>query len=182
MNNNSAFSLIELMVVIGVVAILATVAVPTYKRYTTKTRLASVMTIIGNYVQIADHYYDDNSVYANALQAGLPTSADPTIGTASGLSPYLTTITIAPQATSNCPANKITSVVNTTNLGDGNITALVITQYSFRINNLFVHKCSYNPTVVNSDGADDYITGCINVNTDTAGATAIQTLVTQCVP
>lgn len=56
MNTNklkaSGFSLIELMVVIAIVALLAAVAVPSYKDYIGRSRVAEINGLIGNQLNI----------------------------------------------------------------------------------------------------------------------------------
>jgi len=44
MNTKTGFTLIELMIVIAIISILASIAVPSYKKYTQKARFAEVIT------------------------------------------------------------------------------------------------------------------------------------------
>lgn len=83
------FSLIELMVVIAIVAVLAAVAVPEYKIYMTKARLATTVTIVDDLINRSIQYANVHGRFANAYDLGLSEVVgwagvtDPTL-----LSPY----------------------------------------------------------------------------------------------
>lgn len=49
---SKAFSLIELMVVIAIVALLAAVAIPSYKEYTNRAKMADVTNLIGRQLDV----------------------------------------------------------------------------------------------------------------------------------
>lgn len=53
-----AFSLIELMVVIAIVALLAAVAVPTYKNYVAKSQISTGFSVASPYINKAIMYYN----------------------------------------------------------------------------------------------------------------------------
>lgn len=54
----SAFSLIELMVVIAIVALLAAIAIPSYKDYVARSKMAEINSLIGHYQGV---YEEQNS-------------------------------------------------------------------------------------------------------------------------
>lgn len=63
LNRVSAFSLIELMVVVAIISILAAVAVPSYKDYITRTKLTSGLMILDSLKTMATEYYSINGVF-----------------------------------------------------------------------------------------------------------------------
>lgn len=62
------FTLLELMIVIAIVGILATMAIPSFKTATVKAREAVLKEDLFNLRNVIDQYYADNSVYPPALQ------------------------------------------------------------------------------------------------------------------
>jgi type IV pilus assembly protein PilE len=68
-------SLIELMVAIGVIALLATIAVPSYQRVVRKTHRTNAMATLLQLHVRQEKYRADNAAYATSLtQIGAPTS------------------------------------------------------------------------------------------------------------
>lgn len=64
LNNTRGFSLIELMIVVTIIGILASIAIPSYQKYTQRARFAEV-------ISIAQVYKTAVSI---ALQQGIPLS------------------------------------------------------------------------------------------------------------
>jgi type IV pilus assembly protein PilE len=60
------FTLIEVMVTVAIVAILAAVALPQYKDYVTRSRLADAVSGLSSMRAQMERYYQDNRTYANA--------------------------------------------------------------------------------------------------------------------
>lgn len=59
------FTLIEVMITVAIVAILAAVAVPQYKDYVTRGRLADASTGLATMKAQMERYYQDNRTYAS---------------------------------------------------------------------------------------------------------------------
>jgi type IV pilus assembly protein PilA len=65
MNKKQAFSLVELMVVIAIIGILSAIAVPSYKSYVTRSRVAEMLTIAESIQpRIAQKYNEGASSWA----------------------------------------------------------------------------------------------------------------------
>ena len=64
------FSLIELMIVVGIVAILAAIAVPAYRDYVMRGKLAEAYTVLASQRVKMEQYYQDRRTYDGACAAG----------------------------------------------------------------------------------------------------------------
>lgn len=67
LNNHLGFTLIELLIVMSVMSILMTIAVPSYKRSQIKAREAVLAEDLYQMRKAIDAYYADNSTYPNTL-------------------------------------------------------------------------------------------------------------------
>lgn len=65
-NRNKAFSLIELIVVISIIAILTTIAIPAYKRYKFNANVAAITPLLDSYVQKALVYANVHGQFPSA--------------------------------------------------------------------------------------------------------------------
>lgn len=70
MKAQQGMTLIELMVVVAIVAILASIAVPTYRDYVTRSRLAEPTSTIAAQRVRMEQFYQDMRTYTGACQAG----------------------------------------------------------------------------------------------------------------
>jgi type IV pilus assembly protein PilE len=66
------FTLVELMIVVGVVAILAAIAVPTYTDSVRKSRRGQAKADMVEYAQVAERFFTANGTYVG-FDATLPT-------------------------------------------------------------------------------------------------------------
>jgi len=67
MSRPSGFSLIELMVAVVVVAILATVALPSYRTYSVRTNRTVAKTVLSQIAQQQEAWFGDRKTYASRL-------------------------------------------------------------------------------------------------------------------
>ena len=75
----NGFTLIELLIAVAVVAILGAIALPAYRDYVTRGKLAEAYTLLSSQRVKMEQYYQDVRDYTNACAAG--TVATPSPGT-----------------------------------------------------------------------------------------------------
>ena len=74
----TGFSLIELMIVVGLVGILATIAIPSYQDYGTRARLTEAVQLLGAArVNVAEHYIVRGYLPKDDGEAGLAALVKP---------------------------------------------------------------------------------------------------------
>ncbi|MBF0440657.1 MAG: prepilin-type N-terminal cleavage/methylation domain-containing protein [Oligoflexales bacterium] len=61
--NSKGFSLVELMIVVGIIGILATIAVPKFKNFQGKARMAEAKNMLQQIFTLEESYYADNGTY-----------------------------------------------------------------------------------------------------------------------
>ena len=74
-NNDAGFSLVELIIVIGMLGILLAVAVPAYFGFSDRARVAVAQANVRAIVPSVERFYSDNETYAgldNAATASVP--------------------------------------------------------------------------------------------------------------
>lgn len=64
---NKGFSLIELMIVVAIVGIIASIAYPSYKEYITRARRTDGQTALLDLASRMERYYSEQNSYANAI-------------------------------------------------------------------------------------------------------------------
>lgn len=121
------FSLIELMVVIAIVALLAAVAIPSYRDYTNRAKMSEVNSLIGRQLD----------VWAEKNTLGVATTI-----TQTNPSDYINSITLNFTGTNT---GTVVSVLNTTNLPF--LTAATTVTYTPTVsNNIATWACTYSGT------------------------------------
>jgi len=60
------FTLIEIMIVVVIIAVLASIAYPSYQRYVVKSRRAAVAACLQQHAQLMERYYTTNLTYVGA--------------------------------------------------------------------------------------------------------------------
>lgn len=71
-NHEQGFTLIELMIVVAIIGILASVAVPTYQSYSVRAQVAEGMNLAGPVqAAVAEYWYDNGAYPADNADAGI---------------------------------------------------------------------------------------------------------------
>jgi len=70
MRMQKGFTLVELMIVVAIIGILASVAMPAYNGYVLRSKLTEAITELAAMRVKLEQYYQDNRTYAGACAAG----------------------------------------------------------------------------------------------------------------
>ncbi|HWT28900.1 MAG TPA: type IV pilin protein [Methylophilaceae bacterium] len=71
--HSSGFTLIELMVVVAIVGVLASIAMPAYSRYVQRSKAAEATSALSDWRNRMERFFQDNRTYTGACAAATPT-------------------------------------------------------------------------------------------------------------
>lgn len=70
-HKEAGFSLVELMIVVGIIGLLATLAIPRFQQFQAKAKMAEAKTTLSHIYTLQEAYHLDNNVYRTFAQVGL---------------------------------------------------------------------------------------------------------------
>jgi type IV pilus assembly protein PilE len=76
--NASGFTLIEIMITVGIVAILTAIALPSYRDYVQRGKIVTAINNLTNQQAAMEQFYQDNRTYSTS--SGFTSPCDPTNG------------------------------------------------------------------------------------------------------
>ena len=77
MNNSRGFTLVELMAVVAIVSVLATVALSAYTDYVIRSKVSEGMSFMAEAkTSVSEYFYTNKTLPTSNQQAGLPTIED----------------------------------------------------------------------------------------------------------
>ncbi|HJV76130.1 MAG TPA: type IV pilin protein [Noviherbaspirillum sp.] len=114
---NAGFTLIEVMITVAIVAILAAVALPSYRDYLIRGRIPQATTNLATLRVKLEQYYQDNRTYVGACTAGTVAPL-PDADSFTYSCPTLTATTFTAQATGVATGsmNNFTYTINQANV------------------------------------------------------------------
>jgi type IV pilus assembly protein PilE len=75
-SRQTGVTLVELLITMGIVAILAAIAYPSYQRYVARTQRNSATACMSQYAQFMERFYTANLTYVGAAPGNLPCSRE----------------------------------------------------------------------------------------------------------
>lgn len=102
LKRQQGFTLVELMIVVAIIAILSTIAIPAYDQYITKIRRADGKVALMKLAQLQEAYFSNNNKYAVTLTELLASSTEgfsSITGTTAQSPQNYYTLTLTPGAT-----------------------------------------------------------------------------------
>lgn len=93
-NQQTGFSLIELMIAVAIIGVLASIAMPAYRDYVLQSTITDATSVLSARRVLMEQYFQDNRTYVGADAAGTPGLCD--VGTSKS---YDFSCSVAPAAT-----------------------------------------------------------------------------------
>ena len=110
----AGFSLVELMIVVGIIGVLATMAVPRFQQFQAKAKMAEARNMLGHLYTLEQSFHLDNNRYQAMTQYGRITSASNRNNCAKPAGAEAIGFEIVP-CTQNGPVPRYSYTVTTTN-------------------------------------------------------------------
>jgi len=115
MRAQKGFTLIEIMIVVGIVAILSAIAIPSYSEYVRRARITEATSALGTMGLKMEQFFQDNRTYVGACTAGT-----------------VAVLPTAPNFTFACPVRTLTSYQITATGSTGTVAGFT---YQLDMNN-----------------------------------------------
>jgi len=74
MKNTRGFTIIELMIVVGIIGVIASIAIPTYRDYMTRAKVAEAVNLLGGLKNPMVEYYHSIGTWTSIANVGGKTS------------------------------------------------------------------------------------------------------------
>lgn len=79
MNKQQGFTLVELMIVVAIIGILASIAMPAYSNYVVRSKITEATTNLAGLRVSMEQYYQDNRTYLNGANCGVAMPGSPAV-------------------------------------------------------------------------------------------------------
>ncbi len=79
-SNDSGFSLVELMVVVGIIGVLAAIAMPKYQQFTARAKASEAKINLGYAYTLQEAYHMNHSVYSSLTDIGFSPTGNMNFG------------------------------------------------------------------------------------------------------
>ena len=125
MKTQKGFTLVELMIVVAIIGILASIAVPAYGNYVRRGKIAEATTNLSSLRVNMEQYYQDNRTYLNGAACGvaMPTAPAVQYFTITCVAPTANTFTITATGTAAGGMASFAYTINEQNAKTSTITA-----------------------------------------------------------